>query len=86
MSPKNEKQGPKYWVNVEGREFAWDQPTISTEQIAELGGWDVGVGVIEIDLKTNEERTLQPGEVVELKPGHGFAKKVSWKRGCSHAG
>ena len=35
---------------------------------------------VEVD-DQNNERTLQPGQVVELKPGHGFAKKVRWKRG-----
>jgi hypothetical protein len=73
-------KGPKYYVNVEGTEYPWDESTISTEQIADLGGWDPSIGVIEID-KDNNERTLKPGEVVELKPGHGFAKKVRWKRG-----
>ncbi len=74
------QQGPKYILNIEGEEVPWDQNTITTEEIAELGGWDPAQGVIEVD-QHNEERTLKPGEVVEIKPGHGFGKKHLWKRG-----
>ena len=80
MNDEKKGKGPKYYVNIEGEKYEWDSETITTEEIANLGGWDPGIGVIEID-KDNNERTLQPGEVVELKPGHGFAKKVRWKRG-----
>lgn len=72
--------GPKYILNIEGEEFPWDEDTITTEQIAELGGWEISQGVIEVD-QHNVERTLAPGEVVEIKPGHGFGKKHRWKRG-----
>lgn len=72
--------GPKYTLNIEGREIPWESGTITTEQIAELGGWDVSQGVIEVD-KDNNERTLAPGEVVDIKPGQGFGKKHKWKRG-----
>lgn len=76
----NNDQGPKYTVDIEGTLKPWDKPTITTEELAELGGWAVSQGVIEID-KDNNERTLQLGEIIELKPGHGFSKKVRWKRG-----
>jgi hypothetical protein len=73
-------KGPKYTLDIEGTLHSWDQPTITMEQIAELGGWNPSEGVILID-KDNNERSLSPGEVVELKPGMGFAKKVHFKRG-----
>ena len=73
-------KGPKFFLCIEGTEYDWSELTITTEQIAEIGGWDPSVGVIEVD-PDNIERTLAPGEVVELKPGHGFGKKQSWKRG-----
>ena len=57
------------------------QDTITTEQIANLGGWDASLGVIMIDLKNDGERTLQPGETLELQPGKGFSKKVRFERG-----
>ena len=67
--------GKKFVIDIEGTLVEWDEPTIATEQIAELGGWDPSLGVVLIDLKTQDERTLQPGAVVELKPGQGFSKK-----------
>ena len=72
--------GPKYFVNVEGVEHPWPRDTITMEEIAGLGGWDPAQGVIQID-KDSNERNLRPGEVVQLVPGHGFSKKVRWKRG-----
>tara|TARA_B100000965_G_C19477722_1_gene707049 strand:+ start:622 stop:897 length:276 start_codon:yes stop_codon:yes gene_type:complete len=74
-------QGPKYCVNVEGTQHDWDERTITTEQIALLGGWHPNQGVLLVD-QDNNERTLKPGEVVELKPGLGFCKKVKFKRGA----
>lgn len=72
-----------YCVNTEGTEHPWPRDTITTEEIAELGGWDVTLGVIEVD-RDNNERTLQPGEVVQLRPGHGFCRKIRFKRGFTH--
>jgi hypothetical protein len=80
LDGSGQAQGPKYWLDIEGTQVPWDSPTITTEQIIELGGWDPSQGAILID-KDNVERTLNPGEVVELKPGMGFSKKVTFKRG-----
>lgn len=79
-APEAAMNGPKYALDIEGTLHPWDSETITTEQIIALGGWDPQLGVIEID-KDNNERTLQPGEVVQLRPGLGFSKKVQWKRG-----
>lgn len=73
-------QGPKFFVDIEGDLKSWDKDTITTEEIISLGGWDPSQGAILID-KENNERTLQPGEGVELQPGMGFSKKVKFKRG-----
>ncbi len=75
-----DQTGAKYLLNIEGNDIPWDQDTITTEQIAELGDWDISQGVIEVD-KDNNERTLAPGEIIEIKPGQGFGKKHQWKRG-----
>ncbi len=72
--------GPKFVLNIEGVLHDWPVNTITTEQIVELGGWDPSLGAIQVD-KDNNEKTLEPGEVVHLKPGIGFSKKVGWKRG-----
>jgi hypothetical protein len=73
-------RGPKFHLDIEGVIHHWPVSTITTEQIIELGDWDPSQGVIQID-KDNNERQLQPGEVVQLQPGMGFAKKIRWKRG-----
>lgn len=78
---ENPGKGPKFEVNIEGVIHDWSSPTITTEQLAALGGFDPALGVLEIDLTTNEERQLRPGETVELKPGMGFAKKRRFRRG-----
>ena len=76
--PKVEE--PKYEIDIEGALKPWDKETITTEEIAALGGWDVSTGVIMVN-EDNTERTLQPGEVVKLEPGVAFSKKVIFKRG-----
>ena len=75
-----EQAGKKFFVNIEGTEHPWDKDTITTEEIIALGGWEPSLGAILID-KDNVEHPLQPGQVVELKPGMGFSKKVRFKRG-----
>lgn len=84
MPQQDQGQGPKFYLDIEGEQYPWDEDTITTEQIIELGGWDPSKGAIVIDKKENTERTLQPEEVIELKPGMGFSKKVGFKRGWSH--
>jgi len=71
-----------YCVNTEGTEHRWERPSISMEQIARLGGWDPAQGVIEVHAD-NTERTLTPGEIVHLRPGHAFCRRVRWKRGLT---
>ena len=74
---------PKYEIDVEGALKPWDKETITTEEIAALGGWDVSEGVVLINLEDGTERTLQPDEVVKLSPGIGFSKKIRFQRGHS---
>jgi hypothetical protein len=50
-------------------------------ELRELGKLPSDMPVIEIDLKENTERTLREDELVDLKPGKGFGKKVGFKRG-----
>lgn len=74
-------RGPKYEVNLDGDIREWPSPTISVTQIRELAGWATDQPVVMVDIKTNDERDLREDEVVDLKPGHGFSKKVKFKRG-----
>ncbi len=75
------EENPKFEVDIEGAYKPWDKETITTEEVARLGGWDPSVGVILVNLEDGTERTLQPEEVVKLQPGLGFAKKILFKRG-----
>lgn len=78
---KNQGEGPKFEVDIEGTLYPWERDTITVPEIRELGNLPTDLPVIEVDLKTNTERTLAEDEVVELKAGKGFGKKVSFKRG-----
>lgn len=80
MSTPLAQHGPKYVLDIEGHDFPWNQDTITTEQIIDLGRWDPSQGAVEVD-EHNNERTLRPHEVIHIKPGHGFGKKHKWKRG-----
>jgi len=80
MNDENKPHGPRHILVIEGRDYPWEEDKITARQIAQLGCWEIGQGVIEID-KDNNERTLGPDECVELKHGHGFGKKHRWKRG-----
>lgn len=71
----------KYEVDIEGAFKPWEKDTITTEEVAALGGWDVSEGVVLIDLENGTERTLKPEEVIKLRPGIGFSKKIRFQRG-----
>lgn len=73
--------GPTYDVNIEGQIHEWHDRTITPAQIRQLGGLPQEQPVIEINFQANTEHTLPEGEEVELKPGHGFGRKVGFKRG-----
>jgi Multiubiquitin len=73
--------GQTYVVNVEGIDHDWPSPTITVADIRELGGFSATEPVIQVDLKDNSERTLPEDDVVDIKPGMGFGKKIKFKRG-----
>jgi hypothetical protein len=75
------KAGPKYLLDIEGKKYPWDEDTITVPQIRQLGGLPADQPVIEVDLHAGTERQLGEHEIVELRPGLGFSKKVSFKRG-----
>ena len=75
------EQEPKYFVNVEGTIKPWDEAEITVAQIRQLAGWEASQPIVEVNLEDNTERTLQEADVVTLKPGHGFEKKIKFQRG-----
>jgi hypothetical protein len=74
-------RGPKFEVNIEGTNYPWDRDTITVPELRTLGNLPGDQAVEEINLETNEQRTLPESEIVQLKPGLGFSKKIKFKRG-----
>jgi hypothetical protein len=79
-APGVERFVTSFKLCIEGKFYRWSEPTITREQIAALGGWNVSEGVVQIDDDQNEV-TLNPNQVVTLGPGCSFGKKMRWKRG-----
>lgn len=75
------KQGPKSHIDIEGTIYDWHKDTISVPELRELGSLPSDLPVQEIDLKVNTQRDLDEDEVVQLRPGLGFSKKVRYQRG-----
>jgi hypothetical protein len=75
------RTGKLFFLCIEGTLHPWSHETITMEQIAALGDWDPSEGVIEVDADQNE-RQLGPGEIVTLKPGTSYGKRIKWKRGA----
>ena len=71
----------KFEINIEGTRHPWDRDTITVPELRELGALPTDTPVVEVDLQTNTERTLAEDEVVHLKPGQGFGRKVRFQRG-----
>ena len=72
--------GKKFFVEIEGTEYPWDTETITVPEIRQLGNLPLDLPVIEV-FPDNTEKTLDEDEVITLKPGHRFGKRVSFKRG-----
>ena len=81
MAPKPSDKHPKYLLDVDGTEYPWNEDTVTAAQIRELAGIPDDQPIQEIDLKDNTERTLSETDVITLKPGQGFSKKVRFQRG-----
>jgi hypothetical protein len=81
MSTKTQNPKPEYLVDIEGVDHPWKSGTITVPQLRTLGSIPSDQQMQEVDLKHNTERTLPEDEVVTLKPGKGFAKKVRFQRG-----
>lgn len=74
--------GPKFFIDIEGVVHEVEDGIVTYDEILALGGWEASLGILQIDLKTQESKSLEPGAIVEIKPGMGFSKKVRWKRGA----
>jgi len=81
MTTTDHGHGPKYHIDIEGTLYPWNDDTITVPQLRELGNLPTNVPVQEIDLQDNTQRDLAEDEIVQLKPGMGFSKKVKYQRG-----
>jgi hypothetical protein len=81
MTIADDAHGPKYDINIEGTIYPWAKATIAVPELRELAGIPSDQQMMEVDLKTNEERTLPEDAIIELQPGMGYAKKVRYQRG-----
>ena len=46
-------------IEIEGKALVWSKPTITTEEIANLGGWDPAQGVIMVDRENMNAPLIQ---------------------------
>jgi len=75
-----EKDGKKYYANIEGAEYPWDRETITVADIRTLGNLPPGFPVVE-EFPGGTEKTLTDHEIVLLKPGHRYGRAPKFKRG-----
>lgn len=73
-------KGPKYEINIEGVEYAWDKDKITVSEIRSLGGIPEDQQIVEV-FDDNSEQTLAEDAVIDVRPGKGFGKKVKFQRG-----
>jgi len=78
-----EPTAPKYFLDLEGVEYPWHEPSITVAQIRELAGWTTDQQVMIVNLDTNEETVLAENAAIEVKPGHGFGRKFKFRRGAA---
>jgi hypothetical protein len=79
---ENKPAGPKYFLDLEGVDYPWYEPSITVPQVRELAGWTTDQQVMIVNLNTNEETVLAEDAAIELKPGHGFGRKFKFRRGA----
>jgi hypothetical protein len=73
----------EYQVVIEDKLCSWDKPTITTQEIRQLGGIPEGADVVKVDLVTNEQEPLKDDETHELprlEPGKGIVKRIAFRR------
>lgn len=74
------KRAAHYCINIEGKEYDWSGPTITTAQIRQLGNLPADQQVVCEDAE-GHERTLREDEVITLDPCCRFGRAPKYKRG-----
>lgn len=70
----------RYCVIIEGKEYPWDEPSITTAQIRQLGNLPADQSVV-CDDAEGHERTLREDEIIKLEPCCEFGRAPKYKRG-----
>jgi hypothetical protein len=92
IQPQPQEQGRRvpldatteYAVLIEGKLHPWNQKTIMVQEIRELGGLPANCPVIEENLQSSAQRSLDEDDVHQpprLEEGKDLTKKVNFKRG-----
>jgi hypothetical protein len=80
VTAESGQRGQKFFVNIEGREYEWDKPTITVPEIRRLGNLPPDQAVVCED-EEGRERTLAENETITIKPGHRHGRAPKYKRG-----
>lgn len=75
-----EHSGQKFFMNIEGREYEWEQSTITVQEIRTLGNLPADQPVVCEDPE-GRERTLVENQPETIKPGHRHGRAPKYKRG-----
>jgi hypothetical protein len=73
----------EYQVVIEDQICSWDKPTITGQEIRQLGGIPEDADVVKVDLVTGEQEPLKDDEEHELphlEPGKGLVKRIAFRR------
>lgn len=83
MNPEVRSAEPslEYLIDIEGTQHPWHAGTITVPEIRKLGHLPQEVPVLEVNLHTGTQRQLPEDEIVQIRPGMGYSKKVSFRRG-----
>jgi hypothetical protein len=76
----NDQADKKFFINIEGTEYPWDEETITVAQIRQLGNLPADQPIVE-ELPDGTEKQLNDTDVVDLKPGHRYGRAPKYKRG-----
>jgi len=77
---QNEHAGKKFFINIEDREYAWDQETITVQEIRALGNIPADQQIIQ-EGPDGTERTLEENEIITIQPGHRHGRGAKYRRG-----
>ena len=77
---KQEGQGKKFYITIEGAEYPWNNTTITVRELRALAKLPAGFPVVE-EFPDGTEKSLAPTDVITLKPGHRYGRAPKFKRG-----